>query len=146
MSVYADTSFLVSLYVLDVNSARADATMRRTNLPVAISALVELELTNAISMRLFRRELKTAEAKAAYALVRKDIEDGVLESKPIPNVAFERAKQIARRGTPRLGTRTIDVLHVALALEFRAEAFYTFDARQAKLAVAEGLALANLSS
>ncbi|MCU1241840.1 MAG: hypothetical protein JWO71_2566 [Candidatus Acidoferrum typicum] len=146
MSVYADTSFLVSLYVLDVNSARADASMRRTNLPIVISTLVELELTNAISLRLFRRELKTAGAKAAYTLVRKDIEDGVLESKPIPNVAFERAKQIARRGTPRLGTWTLDVLHVALALQFGAEAFYTFDARQAKLAVAEGLALASLSS
>ena len=141
MSVYADTSFLVSLYVLDVNSARADAVMRRTNLPIVISPLGELELTNAISLRLFRRELKATQAKAAYTLVHKDIEDGVLEIKPIPSAAFERAKQIARRGTPRLGTRTLDVLHVALALQFGADVFYTFDTRQAKLAAAQGLGL-----
>jgi predicted nucleic acid-binding protein len=141
LSVYADTSFLVSLYVLDVNSGLAAAGMKRANLPILITPFGELELTNAISLRLFRRELKATEAKAAYSLVRKDIEDGVLEIKPIPNAAFERAKQIARRGTPRLGTRTLDVLHVALAVQFGDKAFYTFDARQAKLAAFEGLAL-----
>jgi predicted nucleic acid-binding protein len=141
LSAYADTSFLVSLYVLDVNSGLAAAGMKRVNLPILITPFGELELTNAISLRLFRRELTATEAKAAYSLVRKDIEDGVLEIKPIPNAALERAKQIARRGTPRLGTRTLDVLHVALALQFGAKAFYTFDARQAKLAAFEGLAL-----
>jgi predicted nucleic acid-binding protein len=141
LSVYADTSFLVSLYVLDVNSARAAASLRRTKFPISISVFGELELSNAISLRLFRGELRAAEAKAAYRLVGQDIEGGVLESKPIPGAAFERAKRIARRATPRFGTRTIDVLHVALALQFGAEAFYTFDVRQAKLAIAEGLRL-----
>jgi predicted nucleic acid-binding protein len=124
-----------------MNSARAAAGMKRTNLPISISPFGELELTNAISLRLFRGELKAAQATAAHRLVRQDIEGGVLESKPIPGAAFERAKRIARLETPRFGTRTIDVLHVALALQFGADAFYTFDLRQAKLAVAEGLAL-----
>ncbi len=115
--------------------------MRRANLPLLITPFGELELTNAISLRLYRRELKATEAKAAYSLVRNDIESGVLEIKPIPNAAFDRAKQIARRRTPHLGTRTLDVLHVALALHYRAETFYTFDVRQAKLAAAEGLTL-----
>jgi hypothetical protein len=52
----------------------------------------------------------------------------------LPASAFERAKQIARRQTPRLGTRTLDVLASAVALH--ADTFYT---RQAKLAAAEGL-------
>jgi predicted nucleic acid-binding protein len=141
LSIYADTSFLVSLYVLDANSARAAARMSRVDLPILITPVVELELVNAISLRLFRRELHAAEVKAAHTLVRKDIEGGVLEVKPIPTAAFERAKQIARRATPRLGTRALDVLHVALASLYKAEAFYTFDARQAKLAAAEGLTI-----
>ena len=41
--------------------------------------------------------------------------------------------------TPRLGTRTLDVLHVVSALALQADTFYTFDTRQAKLAAAEGL-------
>jgi predicted nucleic acid-binding protein len=39
----------------------------------------------------------------------------------------------------RLGNRTLDTLHVASALELKAERFWTFDDRQAKLARAAGL-------
>jgi len=35
--------------------------------------------------------------------------------------------------------RTLDSLHVACALELKAERFWTFDERQAKLARVEGL-------
>lgn len=57
MTAYADTSFLVSLYVLDANSALAAARMEQAKLPILLTPLGELELTNAISLRLFRREL-----------------------------------------------------------------------------------------
>ncbi len=139
--MYADTSFLVSLYVLDVNSARAAAQMRHAKLPILFTAFGELELANAISLRLFRRELLPSKVKAAYTLVRKDIEDGVLLLKPLAAAVYERAKQIARRRTPQLGTRTLDVLHVASALVLQADDFYTFDHSQERLAKAEGLAV-----
>jgi len=38
-----------------------------------------------------------------------------------------------------LGMRTLDTLHVACAMELKAERFWTFDERQAKLARAKGL-------
>jgi predicted nucleic acid-binding protein len=41
---------------------------------------------------------------------------------------------------PQLGTRTLDTLHVASALELGASEFWTFDQRQQKLAKAVGLA------
>jgi hypothetical protein len=72
-------------------------------------------------------------------LIRKDLEDGVLLVNALPVSAFERAKRIVRKQTPRLGTRTLVVLHVASALVLQADTFYTFDTRQAKLAAAEGL-------
>jgi len=46
---------------------------------------------------------------------------------------------LGRRYGPQLGTRTVDTLHVACALELKAERFWTFDERQAKLARARGL-------
>jgi len=113
--------------------------MTRAKLPVLLTPFGELELTNAISLRLFRGELLPSKVKAAHTLVRKDIEDGVLALKPLPAAVFERAKLIARRRTPRLGTRTLDVLHVASALVLEADTFYTFDRSQGKLAKAEGL-------
>ena len=140
MSAYADTSFLVSLYVLDANSVPAAARMKRAALPLLMSPIGELELINAIALRLFRRELSVAKVNAAHALVRRDLQDGVLQIRALPSSAFERAKQMARTQTPRLGTRTIDVLHVASAVALQADKFYTFDRRQARLARVAGLA------
>jgi predicted nucleic acid-binding protein len=141
LSVYADTSFLVSLYVLDTNSERAATHIQQAKLPILLTALGELELTNAISLRLFRRELTPSKVKAARAMFQKDIADGVLLAKPLTMSNFEKAMRMARRRTPQLGTRTLDILHVASALELRAEMFYTFDYNQAQLAKAEGLAV-----
>jgi predicted nucleic acid-binding protein len=139
LTAYADTSFLVSLYVLDANSAPAAAQMKRAKLPILLTAFGELELTNAISLRLFRRELLPSRAKAARALIREDVKAGVFLLSPLGAAIYERAKQIARRQTPRLGTRTLDVLHVASALVLQADTFYTFDRSQKKLAESEGL-------
>lgn len=94
---------------------------------------------NAISLRVFRREITSSKAKATQALVYKDLVDGVLLIQPLVTASFERALQIARRRTPQLGTRTLDILHVASALELKAERFYTLDRNQARLARAEGL-------
>jgi predicted nucleic acid-binding protein len=60
-------------------------------------------------------------------------------SLPMPENAFELCADLARRYGPKLGTRTLDSLHVATALELKAEQFWTFDERQAKLAKAAGL-------
>jgi predicted nucleic acid-binding protein len=139
LSVYADTSFLVSLYVLDANSALAAARMKQIQLPLLLSSLGELELTNAIGLRLYRKEIRPAVAKSSLILLQKDLEDGVLLVKPLPAAAFERAKQISRKHTPKLGTRSIDTLHVAAAIVLQAGSFLTFDKRQAHLAAAAGL-------
>ena len=139
MSAYADTSFLVSLYVLDANSALAAARMKHAGLPILLTSFGELELTNALSLRLFRRELRLSKIKAARALIRKDLSDGILSLKTLPEGAFDKAMQMARRRTPQLGTRTLDLLHVASALRLQADTFYTFDRNQERLARAEGL-------
>ena len=57
----------------------------------------------------------------------------------MPENAFELCADLAHRYGPKLGTSTLDSLHVACALELKAERFWTFDERQAKLAKAAGL-------
>lgn len=139
MIAYADTSLLVSLYVLDANSAAAAAQIKKVTLPILLTSFGEVELANAIYLRVFRKELATQEAATAQDLFAKDIADGVFLLKPVSLTVYERAKLISGRQTPRLGTRTLDVLHVAAALVLQAEAFCTFDRNQGKLAKAEGL-------
>jgi predicted nucleic acid-binding protein len=57
----------------------------------------------------------------------------------MPEDAFELCAELARRYGPKFGFRTLDTLHVACALELKAERFWTVDERQAKLAKAVGL-------
>jgi predicted nucleic acid-binding protein len=58
---------------------------------------------------------------------------------PLPENAFELCTELARRHGAKLGMRTLDTLHVACALELKAERFWTFDERQGKLAKAQGM-------
>jgi predicted nucleic acid-binding protein len=53
--------------------------------------------------------------------------------------ALELCLQLARQHGPNLGLRTLDSLDVACALELKADRFWTFDERQAKLVKGEGL-------
>lgn len=142
MSAYADTSTLVSLYVLDANSVRAAAQIKSAELPVLLTLFNEVELTNAFQLRLFRKEAVAAQIRAAQNLFEQDIESGIFEIRALSSAVFDRARRLSEKHTARLGTRTLDILHVAAALVLKADTFYTFDASQAKLARAEGLIVA----
>ena len=139
MSAYADTSFLVSLYTPDANSVQAARQMGHSRQTVLLTPFGELELTNALELRIFRKELTSSEVRAAHSAFRTDLESGVFSLKPMPATVYYRAKLIARKRTAHLGVRTLDILHVASALALRADTFYTFDRTQGKLAQAEGL-------
>jgi predicted nucleic acid-binding protein len=53
--------------------------------------------------------------------------------------ALNRATELSQTYTPSLGTRSLDALHVACAVELNLRQFLTFDARQQQLAQAAGL-------
>ena len=57
MTAYADTGFLCSLYAPDAHSHRAILRMKRQELPLPITWLHQLELRNALRLRVFRREI-----------------------------------------------------------------------------------------
>src|SRR5262249_48949736 len=135
----ADTSFVASLYIPDANSAEAARRMRRLSLPVLITPLGELELINAVQLRLFRKEVRPGEAHAANADFRADLHEGELAVRALSEDVFGYATRLASRWTARLGARSLDIIHVAAAIALRADAFYTFDDRQRKLAKAAKL-------
>ena len=57
----------------------------------------------------------------------------------LPEDTFTTSINLAGRFGPTHGVRTLDSLHVAAALELKADRFWTFDDRQAQLAEACGL-------
>jgi predicted nucleic acid-binding protein len=134
LKIYAEPSFLVSLYIPDANSAAALRTMEASQGSLFITALGELEVVNAFKLRLFRREALPAAEKSALANFERDMRDGILQLRGLTDSLFERARQLSRQTTAKLGTRTADLLHVAAALELGADYLYSFDQQQRKLA------------
>lgn len=134
MKIYVDASFLVSLYGLDANSASAAEVMRSSAGDRIVTTLGELEVVNALALRVFRKQVSAAQARASVADFEKDLRDEIFHLRALPEQAFDKARQLSRQTTARLGTRTADLLHVAAALELKVDCLYTFDQQQRKLA------------
>jgi predicted nucleic acid-binding protein len=140
--VYADTSFLVSLYSPDVHSTAASATIARLRATVFLTPLGELELLNALQLRVFRKEATASQIRLAGVQLQDHIASGFFAQQAMPPTVYERARQISRARTAASGLRTLDILHVASAILLKGERFLTYDQRQERLAKAEGLRLA----
>jgi predicted nucleic acid-binding protein len=139
LKVYVDTSFLISLYSLDANSAAAARSMQASSATHVISTLCELEVANALELRVFRKDATATQVRKSAKAFAKDMQDGLYQMSVLSDEMLEKARQLSRQFTARLGTRTADVLHVAAALELSADAIFSFDARQRELAKAVGL-------
>lgn len=138
MTVYADTSFFVSTYIADNHSTVAD-TLLRAGSPVWFTSLHYAEWTHAIAQQVFRAQMSPSDAHRVHKALAQDRAAGMWVEAAVSENAFELCAELARRHGPRLGVRTLDTLHVACALQLKAEQFWTFDERQAKLAKAVGL-------
>lgn len=140
MSVYADTSFIVPLYKLEANSGKAAKVMKSLSPPVWISPLVELEMRNSLRLAVFRKEMTEELSQTRWQQFKLDLADGLFVSKPIPaSDWFASASALADRYSSSLGTRSLDLMHLAAAKAFGADHFLTFDERQQKAAKAERL-------
>lgn len=115
------------------------ARLKPASRPILQTPFNEVEITNAFYLRLFRREVDAAKVRVAQSLFREDIDNGIFKVRSLTSAVFDRAMRLVEKHTPRLGTRALGVLHVASALVFKADTFYTFDVNQGKLAKAEVL-------
>jgi len=106
---------------------------------ISLTPLHLAEWAHAIAQHVFRKELTPSEAQKMHLHFESDRSTGRWLATSLPEHAFDRCADLARRHGSRLGMRTLDSLHVACALELKAARFWTFDERQAKLAKAEGL-------
>jgi predicted nucleic acid-binding protein len=119
----------------------SEAATRAMNLSEAIivTSLVALEAVNAMQLRVFRRERTVRQAADSIKDFEADISAGVLRLLPVPIAAWDVAQKLSREHSARMGTRSLDILQVAIAIVVRADTFLTFDRNQATLARAEGL-------
>jgi len=140
--ITCDTSFLYSLYILDVHTQRARARLSRIRRPEAltISPFIEYELPNAIRLSVFRNLRDAAAGATILAAFEADQVAGHFD-RPICNLAsvVQEAKRLSSIYTMHGGHRTVELLHVATALHLGATEFLSFDLNQRNLATAVGL-------
>ncbi len=138
MIAYCDTSLYVSPYVQDRHSAEADKLLSTAD-QVFVTPLHLAEWAHAIEQHVFRGVMHRSEAERLNRDFEADRGSDFWLQAAIPENAFERCRDLARRHGHEFGMRTLDSLHVACALELKAERFWTFDERQKALAKAQGL-------
>ena len=98
------------------------------------------EIVNSVHLAVHRKYIEDRAARAAIADLDADVREGRLAIVDLPwRRALDLATELSVRHTAALGTRTLDVLHVAAALTLEARRFVSYDRRQAALARAVGL-------
>jgi predicted nucleic acid-binding protein len=142
---YFDTSFITKWYLPEADSTEALRIRARFAPPGVLTHLHRLELVTAWQLKVFRREIAAQLVEGAWSHLEQDVADGVWELPAYDlSEVFSRAESLSRQYSSKLGTRSLDVLHVASALELGAAAFVTADARQAKLARTAGMPVTSL--
>ena len=142
---YVDPSALIKLYFHHPDSAAISAwrARRRDALPVTHHGRVEI--VSGLCQAAFRRHITSVALRDALASVEEDFAVGrYVHADALWRSALRRAEDLTREYTPEIGCRSLDVLHVACALELRLPNFLTFDLRQRRLARAIGLKTVSL--
>jgi hypothetical protein len=149
MNCYADSSFILQLVVEDFANAEAIDCYRALRRPPLIyTGLHGLEVPNGLRLRVFasavlgarQRTLARNQAAAAMSRLQSMMKRGSLHRMAVDiDEALVEAASLSELHTERIGSRSLDTLHVAAALLLNANQFLTCDQRQAKLASRAGL-------
>lgn len=143
--VYVDPSALARLYIHQAGSREMAAWRSKLRGALAVTHHGRTEVVNAICRAAFLGQLDTHGLVEVLADLGSDFASGHLRQPDILwRAALNRAAELSQKHTPRLGTRSLDVLHVACALELKLSHFLTFDVRQRQLATSVGLKVVRL--
>jgi predicted nucleic acid-binding protein len=144
---YVDPSALLKLYLNEPESRAMTAWRARVRGPLSVTHHGRIELVNGIALAAHRRLIDERAFKAALAALDDDFEQGrYTQADLLWRAALQRAADLSRNFSRTLGMRSLDVLHVASALELGFRTFISFDLRQQKLVRAVGLKLLTLES
>jgi len=137
--LYLDTSALLKLYILEPGSEAVQHQVASQDLPLPIWEMQEAELMNALRLKAFWKEITPEQAEIQIGLFHDRQKRGLYVFPEIHRSDLMKTFRLLSAETPRLGCRTMDILHVACALEIAATSFITFDTRQRELALHAGL-------
>ena len=140
MSLYYDSGVLVKLYVREQMSDAVTAFVARRGEAITVNGLHELEIRNALRLKRFRSELDATQLAASMAMLAGDIARRRLIRGAFDwQLVRDEAERLSGTASTTIGTRTIDLLHVAAALSQGVTGLVSLDHRQCAAARLAGL-------
>ena len=145
--LYLDTSAIVKLYVKEKYSRDLARWLTRNNEAIPLTNFHELEFTNAVNLKRYRGEISNEDAQHIILRFNTHTGKGIFYSHSLDWVeVFKLAIELSDKFTPVIGSRSLDIMHVASALSLEPSNFITFDERQEKIASQSGLHIIACSS
>ncbi|MGH8139325.1 MAG: type II toxin-antitoxin system VapC family toxin [Steroidobacteraceae bacterium] len=139
-SIYVDPSALLKLYLKEPESRAMAEWRKRIGDPLLVTHHGRVELINGIGLAAYRGMITDKIHDAAMAALADDFAQGRYKQGDVLwRATLKRAGDLSRKHTRSIGCRSLDILHVASALELQLKYFATFDVRQQQLARAAGL-------
>jgi predicted nucleic acid-binding protein len=140
MSATADSSLIVALYLAEADSARADAACASVTPPIRLTDWHRVEIANAFQRAVKNGRITAAQAALLWQDFTADIAAGRFEIVAIDHaVVLNLTLVLTQKHTAIIGTRTLDLIHIASALDMGEADFLSFDHRQGQAARMEGL-------
>jgi predicted nucleic acid-binding protein len=137
---YIDTSVIVKLYSLEPNSLEVSRWIRKNNEAIPLTNLHELEFNNAIRLKQFRKEISSDQANQILSRFDDHKKEGIYYHPKLNwTDIWTSSIDLSIRHMGIVGSRSLDILHVASAIELKFSRFVTLDIRQADLAKRAGL-------
>jgi predicted nucleic acid-binding protein len=137
--IYLDTSALIKLYIREEGSERVQEKVSSQSVPLPVWEVLEMELVNALRLQVFWENLSEKEVEHQIHLFHERKKRGYYFVPEIDRSSLLTDFNRLSKETQKLGCRTLDILHVACALQLKVTDFVSFDRRQVALAEVAGL-------
>jgi predicted nucleic acid-binding protein len=141
LRAYADSSFIVALYLQEENSSQAIALLERYAQALPFSPWHRLEVRNAIRLAAWQKVINGPQATTQLRQLDADLkQELVLVHTPIDwTDTLREAEKLGAAHNQVIGCRSADLFHVAACRGLGCDTFLTFDSRQTAMAEAAGL-------
>ena len=145
MKAYADSSFIVSLYLPEPE--RTDCAVRymeRHREALPFTPQHRLEVRNAVRLLVWAKRITAVDRSRVFREIETDLDaqDFLIHTALNYADAYRRAEALSAAHNERIGCRSADLFHIAAALELGLDEFVTFDEEQKACARAAGLKVA----
>jgi predicted nucleic acid-binding protein len=139
--IYLDTSAFLKLYIREEASSFVQETIESQDDPIPVGEVLQWEFFNALRLKVFWGEMNDATVDHLLALFDDRMRRGQYAVADIDRPRLSSDVREISRHTGTIGSRSLDVVHVAVALQLEVDRFVTFDDRQRTLASTVGLSV-----